>query len=99
MQRNFLIKRLIIPLLLLAILSLVLSYFLPWQGLFINLFTTFLGILITVFYVDKILSEHDRQRWAGVTSRVNKRIEVISNLTISEIGSIFYPRQQLYDTS
>lgn len=43
-----------------AVFSLIMGYFVPWQGLFINLAATFIGILITVFYVDLILENMKR---------------------------------------
>ena len=96
MRQKYLFTRLVLLLSVLAIAAFVLGYFFPWQGLFINFFTTFIGILITVFYVDLILHEHEKLQWAGVTSRIHVRIERIANLTISTTGVIFITSGELY---
>jgi hypothetical protein len=97
MQRNFLLKWLVLPLSILTVSFLVLAYITPWQGLFINLSTTFLGILITVFYVNIILHEHDKQRWSGVTNHVYKEIEKLAHGSISLLGIAIFPGQSLFD--
>jgi hypothetical protein len=89
-----------LPLLVAAIIALVVGYFVSWQGLFINLFTTFIGILLTVFYVDIILREHDQHRWSTVTTKVNQRIVPFANRIISEFGSMFVSaKAPMYQTS
>jgi hypothetical protein len=89
MQKNYLSKRLVLPLSIAAISSLVIGYFVPWQGLFINLAATFIGILITVFYVDLILRKHEETRWINVKVRVHGRIERMANLSIGAFRSAY----------
>jgi hypothetical protein len=72
---GFLWKRLIIPLGLVTVVFFVLAVLVPSSGLFTNLATTFLGILITVCYVDYILKQHDKERWAKTTARIESRIQ------------------------
>jgi hypothetical protein len=74
MFSGFLWKRLIIPLGLVTVIFFVLTFLVPCNGLFTNLATTFLGILITVCYVDYLLKRHDKERWAKTTARIEKRI-------------------------
>lgn len=78
---GFLLKRLIIPLLLLASIFIIISFFIinqsfkiTWQELFLNLGVTFLGIIITVSYVNWILNEHENKRWNDVHINIDNRI-------------------------
>ena len=89
MQRNYLGIRLFLPISLAAASSLVIGYFVPWQGLFINLAATFIGILITVFYIDLILRRHEETRWSKVKVRAHERIERMANLSISAFRSAY----------
>jgi len=83
-------KSLIIPLGVLAVLFLVLSFLVPClNGLFVNLATTFLGILLTVCYVDYILRRHDRERWAAATARIESRIQNLAVITSQSFRGAF----------
>ena len=62
MNSKFLRKKLAVPVGAAIVLCLILAYYIPWQGLFINLSTTLLGVLITVFYVDLILKQQNEIR-------------------------------------
>jgi hypothetical protein len=77
----------------------VLTYFFPLQGLFINLGTTFIGILLTVFYVDWILGEHEKKRWAQVQHRIDERITRFANHAVSEFRSAFRYGTEILNTS
>jgi len=57
---TYLWKRLIIPLVFLTITFPGLALLLPWQGFFVNLTATFVGILTTLLYVDFILKQHEK---------------------------------------
>ena len=72
-----------------AVFSLIMGYFVPWQGLFINLAATFIGILITVFYVDLILRKYEEERWSNVKIRAHQRIERMANLSIGAFRSAY----------
>ncbi len=73
-------KWLIIPMGLLALLGIVGSLFTDGvvQNLLIELSVTFFGVLVTVFYVDRVLSRHEKQRWAGTRDPVTTTIKRIS---------------------
>jgi len=86
---NFLWKKLIIPLAIMAVFSLILAICIPWRGLFTNLATTFLGILVTICYVDFVLKEHDKKRWAQAIALIEKRIQHFAIVSASQFRSAF----------
>ncbi|MBN1147358.1 MAG: hypothetical protein JXA78_08880 [Anaerolineales bacterium] len=94
-----LFRKLVLPLSVATVVSLVMAYFFPLQGLFVNLATTFIGILLTVFYVDWILREHEEKRWANVQYRVNDEITKFANLAISEFRTAFHFTTEILDFS
>ena len=83
MLSRFLLKRLIAPLTAASIVCLVLAYSCPWQGFFVNLATTFIGILFTFVYVDTIVQRYERQQWAEAKERIAQRIEQLGFVTIT----------------
>ena len=86
----FLWKRLIIPLGFLTALFFVLAFLVPClNGLFVNLATTFLGILLTVCYVDYILRRHDKERWSATTARIESRIQHFAIVTSQSFRAAF----------
>ena len=84
MPRYF-VKTLVIPLSLAALISLVIGVFVPWQGLFVNLATSFFSALITVIYVDRVLQEHDRRVWAKVSGLIRERVMRFGYSTVLEL--------------
>lgn len=98
---KFLRKKLALPVGAAIVICLILAYFtskstlhtgahtIPWSGLFINIATTFLGVLITVFYVDLILKQQNEIRWKKVKSHCTHRITRIANLTILDFRTAF----------
>jgi len=60
------------------------------NGLFTNLATTFLGILLTVCYVDYILRRHDKERWAATTARIESRIQSFAEITSASFRTAFH---------
>ncbi len=88
---GFLWKRLILPLGILTALSLVLAFLVPsLNGLFVNLATTFLGILLTVCYVDYILRRHDKERWSATTARIESRVQNLAVVTSQSFRTAFH---------
>ncbi|MEN6560199.1 MAG: hypothetical protein ABFD52_05445 [Acidobacteriota bacterium] len=61
-------KKLIKPLALMVAAAFVLAILVPWRGLFINLTTTLLGILLTIGYVDYVLKAQEKEHWALATA-------------------------------
>lgn len=86
---NYLWKRLIIPLAFLTIVFLGLALFFPWQGFFVNLTATFIGILVTVLYVDFIIKQHEKSRWAQAKALIEKRIMSFANVSASQFRITF----------
>jgi len=71
---EYLLKRLIVPLFVVSIISVVLHLWLSWDGFFLNLTTELTGIILTVAYVDCILKRRDKQRWQIPHARVDSRL-------------------------
>jgi hypothetical protein len=83
MFKNDLIYKLVAPIGASAILCLILAYFFPWQGFFVNLGTTLIGTLITVFYVDAVLTQNEKKQWEKTRVHLAARIERVGNLAIT----------------
>jgi len=83
--RHFLLKRLVVPLCAAAVASMLLSLFLcdPWRSLLINLAATFLGSIVTVFFVERIIRRSEEQRWARFRGHVGKQVTILANATAS----------------
>lgn len=81
--------RLVLPLALLAGAFVYLERVLPPTGLYLNLATEFIGIIVTVAYVDWVLKAHERRRWKGTATRINDSLRTLSNATISGIRGAF----------
>jgi len=86
---SYLWKRLIIPLALLAVTFFLLALFHPWQGFFVNLTATFVGILVTVLYVDYVIKQHEKSRWAQAKALIEKRIMIFANVSASQFRTAF----------
>lgn len=84
-----LVKRLILPLGLLAGASIIAAVFVPWQGLFISLATTFIGIILTVSYVNYVLRQHERQRWAPVDTIIRDYLRQFASVVVSQFRVVF----------
>ncbi len=79
---EFLLKRLVLPLAVLAVFSIITSFFIikqsfyiTWKSLFLNLGVTSLGIIITLSYVNWILNEHENKKWKDVQISIHNRIK------------------------
>lgn len=77
--------RLVLPLVLLSAASLAVHAWWPAEGFFVNLATELLGIVITVAYVDWILTRNEAERWRGTDTRIQERLMIFSNALISGI--------------
>jgi hypothetical protein len=77
--------KLVVPLALLFALSLLVHQWWPAAGFFVSLATTLFGIIVTVAYVDWVLSAHEKARWAGTGSRVQERLYVNATLVVTFI--------------
>jgi hypothetical protein len=82
-----LFRKLVLPLVLLALVSLGAHFLWDVDGLLVNIATEVLGIVITVAYVDWIVRRHDTDTWRGTDSRVRDRIEIFINGALSGVRS------------
>lgn len=78
---------LVLPLAGLTVISLFLHTKVPADGLFINVATELLGIVVTVAYVDWVFKTHERSRWRGTSSRVDARLRTLATAAVSGLRS------------
>ncbi len=83
------LTRLVLPLGAAASISIVLSICSPepWRGLLVNLSATFLGSVITVFYVDEVLRRNEEHRWKTVMGHVGRQVNILANQCVSSFRS------------
>jgi membrane protein YqaA with SNARE-associated domain len=87
MKNNFLVKGLVIPLSMAAAASMLMASCTtdPWRSLLVNLAATFVGSIVTVFYVEVILRRDEQRQWKLVTGHVAKQVSTLGNAGISSI--------------
>jgi len=85
--KNFLVRWLVIPLSAAAIVSILISLYVrdPWRSLLVNLTATFLGSIMTVFFVEKILRRGEEQRWSKFQGHVGKQVTTVAIGTASSV--------------
>jgi hypothetical protein len=90
-KKYFLQKYLVLPLLVAAAITMYvgLNVIEPWKSLCINVTAAFLGSVVTVFYVDRVLKRHQDAVWSTVRSKVLIRLERVANATISSVRTAF----------
>jgi hypothetical protein len=62
-----------------------LNHYWNTDGLLINLATEMIGIIITVFFVDRIINHREKVIWKKVEGKINNYTVVIINSTLSSI--------------
>jgi len=90
---------LIVPLATLSVVCFVLHFQLNWDGLFLNLATELLGIIVTLAYVDYILKRLDKQRWRAPHSRVASRLRRFANRSINHCLQSLRYQYETFDGS
>jgi len=85
----YLWKKLVIPVALLILLCFVLNLLIPWQGFFLNLAVTLIGILFAVLYVDYILKQHEENRWTPAKLLIEKKLFGFANMSVSQFRVAF----------
>lgn len=83
------ITRLFIPLVTLAVLSIILNTFVEFNGFFINLATELIGIILTVMYVDYIIKKREAEKWENVENKISQALSTLVNATISTVRTAF----------
>jgi fluoride ion exporter CrcB/FEX len=91
MKTSYLSYNLVLPLILLASLCMVAAFCLrePWAGLAVNMAATFLGSIVTVFYIDVILKHHEDIQWKKVRTRVFRSVERIGIVGVTSTRTAF----------
>ena len=82
---QYLLKALVLPLLALTAAAMCGSRLVhePWSGLFVNLAASFVGSIITVFYIDAVMKRHRRAQWIDVEDTVKKFVERVANVCVA----------------
>jgi len=57
----------------------------PWRSLLVNLAATFLGSIVTVFFIDGILRRREEQRWERVKTHVGRQTSILVNGVASSV--------------
>ena len=83
MKSNLLLTRLVLPLSAVTLISLGVHCLWAADGLFIYIATEMLGIVITVAYVDWVLKNQEKVRWKAASSKISKRLLILSNAAVS----------------
>lgn len=95
---NFMWKPLILPFCVLALVCLFLARaVVSWNGILTNLAATFIGILITVLYVEYILRKHEEQRWAPAQTLINKYIQSFAIVSSAMFRVIFGKSSDIFN--
>jgi len=89
-MKKLLFWRLLIPLLILSIISLILAYKSSgsldlYANIFLNLATDFFMVIVTVYYIDKVLKDNEDRRWDQVNFSIGNRIAAKINPAIGYI--------------
>jgi len=95
---EFLWRKLIRPLAVMVLVAFVLAILVPWRGLFINLTTTLLGILLAIGYVDRVQKKYEeKERWAVATELIKKRIDHFAIISFSHFRAAFHIGPEIID--
>ena len=70
-------------------LCILISNYFSFDGLLINLATEVLGIILTVYFVDRIIRNYESEKWRGVELKIKKYIQVLVNAIISSFRLAF----------
>lgn len=98
---QYLLKALVLPLFIITVAAMVGSVFVnePWSGLLVNLAASFIGSIITVFYIDTVIKRHERDQWTAVKSKVQGIVERVANVGVNCIRSALKVGPDVYDNS
>jgi hypothetical protein len=88
-MKELLIRRLFIPLLLASGLSFGIAYLLnkslDYSSIFLNLSTDFIMVLITIWYVDRILKRHEEEKWKDIELLIKLKLYELAGSAIESI--------------
>lgn len=96
---SYLLLRVIVPLSILAIVSVYFHTIREWDGFFINLTTEIIGIGITIAYVDWVIRKHEAEQWEEPTRRISNKLQVFAATAVARIRMSFGYGIEIIDTS
>lgn len=97
MPSDLLWKKLIMPLAIMSGVAFGLAILFPWRGLFMNLFTTLLGILLVIGYVDRVQKKEEKKRWVVATELIKKRFDYFAIISFSIFRAAFHIGPEIID--
>lgn len=83
-RSGYLFRKLYLPISLAFLATLISGLVFPWKGVLVNFAAAFLGILVTVGYVDFVLREHEKGRWQATRERIYGLIENIATMAATQ---------------
>ena len=87
---------LIIPTLIFALIFTYLGFALEqaWQAYAVNMGTTYIGILLTVLFLNILIEENERRRWKQADSLIRERIRRFANSVVGSFCEFDWNRPQ-----
>lgn len=90
-MKKLLIWQLFVPLLIASGMSFGIAYLLnnrlDYSSVFLNLSTDFMMIVITIWYVDKVLQRHNNENWKEADFAIKYKIYILATYSIETICS------------
>lgn len=75
--------KIILPIAVIIVCSLILNNYFDAEGLYINLATEMIGILITILYIDHVLSYNEMKKWKPVDKKIYEELRIYINNIIT----------------
>ena len=79
--------KLLIPLVLLTVVALSIHRYWSAGGFFINLATTFIGILLSVFYVGRVQDTYKEIKWLRVRRQIAEHLLLSVNVLLTSVNN------------
>lgn len=97
---KYLLVKLIIPFLALTFLCIIFIFQFPcWRDVWVNLFTSFLSILLTICFIDVIHRRWEKDRWEGVDKLIHTYIDTYLTVSINQFRTAFKISAKVIDQS
>ncbi|KKM61373.1 hypothetical protein LCGC14_1532330, partial [marine sediment metagenome] len=84
-MKTWLWRRLVLPLGLATVALFALHTQFPADGLFINLASSFVVVIVTVLYIDRVLERRREVEWSAASHLISDRLFLLSNSTITNV--------------
>ena len=100
MPDRWLWRKLVLPLGTGALTLLALHFVVPFDGWWLNLSASFVAIVVTILYVDRILERHDQLKWSTAAELISQRILLTCSGNITNLrGALDIPPMSVLSTS